>query len=68
MTIARKIRNYMIETGRTQSYLCKHTGLHPSAMSALLSGRRRMRLDEYCIICNALGVMPGTFLDGGAGL
>jgi len=59
-----KIRNYIRETGRTQAYLCKHTGLPNSAMSLILAGKRRLRLDEYHGICTALQVEPNFFLEG----
>ena len=62
MDITAKIRNYMKDTGRTQSYLCRQTGLKSTAMSLTLGGKRRLRLDEYCKICRALDVEPGFFL------
>ena len=62
MDTAMRIRSYMRETGRTQNYLCKRTGLSASAISLSLGGKRRLRLDEYCAICNALEVEPDFFL------
>ena len=62
MDIATNIRSYMKDTGRTQTYLCRKTGLSTTAMSLSLSGKRRIRLDEYCKICKALEVEPGFFL------
>ena len=62
METAKKIRNYMRETGRTQTYLCRRTGLSASAISMALGGKRRLRLDEYSAICKALEVEPGFFL------
>ena len=62
MDTARRIRSYMRETGRTQTYLCRRTGLSPSAISLTLGGKRRLRLDEYSAICKALEVEPGFFL------
>ena len=62
MNTAEKIRDYMRDTGRTQSYLCRQTGLSSTAMSLALGGKRRIRLDEYCKICKALDVDPGFFL------
>ena len=62
MNTAAKIRDYMKSTGRTQSYLCRQTGLSNTAMSLALCGKRRLRLDEYCSICRALEVDPGFFL------
>ena len=62
MDAARKIRSYMRETGRSQTYLSRRTGLSASALSLVLGGKRRLRLDEYCAICKALEVEPGFFL------
>ena len=62
MDIAKKIRNYMKDTGRTQTYLCRQTGLSSSAVSLTLGGKRRLRLDEYRSICKALNVDPSFFL------
>ena len=62
MNTVTNIRKYMRETGRTQTYLCRRTGLSPSAISLTLRGKRRLRLDEYCAICSALEVEPSFFL------
>ena len=62
MNTAAKIRDYMKDTGRTQSYLCRQTGLSSTALSLTLGGKRRLRLDEYYKICRALAVEPGFFL------
>ena len=64
MDIATRIRTYIKDTGRTQTYLCRQTGLGSTAMSLTLGGKRRLRLDEYCKICRALDVEPGFFLTG----
>ena len=60
--IARKIKTYIKATGRTQTYLCKHTGLSNAAMSLTLGGKRRLRLEEYCAICKALELESDFFL------
>ena len=62
MNISKKIKLYLKETGRTQSYLCKKIGLNPGALSLALSNKRRLRLDEYFKICKALAVDPSFFL------
>jgi len=64
MNIATKIKNYLKTTGRTQTYLCRQTGLTSTAMSLILGGKRRLQLDEYRKICIALEVEPGFFLTG----
>ena len=62
MSIAAKIKTYLKETGRSQTYLCAQTGLTPTALSLALGSKRRLRLDEYCKICRALGVDTSFFL------
>ena len=62
MDIAAKIRGYLKETGRTQTYLSRETGLSETAVSQTLAGKRHLRLEEYCSICRALHVKPGFFL------
>jgi len=62
MTIAAKIKTYLKETGHSQSNLCKQTGLGQTSISLSLNNKRRLRLDEYCKICNALGVDLRFFL------
>ncbi|MCL2842986.1 MAG: helix-turn-helix domain-containing protein [Oscillospiraceae bacterium] len=62
MDVVRKIRSYMKETGRTQTYLCRKTGLTTTAVSLTLNGKRHLRVSEYCAICKALDVEPGFFL------
>ena len=63
MNIQTNIKRYMKETGRTQSYLCRRTGLSATTMSLALGNKRRLRLDEYCAICEALDVKPDFFLE-----
>lgn len=60
--ITTRIRRYIKDTGRTQTYLCRRAGLSNTAMSLALGGKRRLQLDEYCKICKALDVEPGFFL------
>jgi len=41
-----RIRQLLKETGRSQRDLAAHLGVDPAAITRLLSGRRRLRLDE----------------------
>jgi len=62
MNISEKIKTYLKETGRTQTFLSKRTGLTPSSVSLALCGKRHLRLDEYFKICKALELDPDFFL------
>ena len=62
MKIAEKLKSYIYETGRTQAYLSRKTGISPSRLNLILSGKRRLQLEEYVRICEALGLGLGAFL------
>ena len=57
-----RIREYLHETGRTQSWLSKQIGISTSKLSLALLGKRRMTFDEYELICGALGVDTNKFI------
>lgn len=61
--IALAIKSYISETGRTQSFVSKKTGIPPSQLNLSLNSKRKMTIDEYERICRALGVPASTFLD-----
>lgn len=63
MNLQQNIRQYLKETGRTQSYLCRKTGISPSAMSLSLGGKRHLQISEYLALCKALHVPPQFFFD-----
>lgn len=74
MDVAAKIREYLEDKGITQSWLCGKTGIAPAKLNLVLNGRRRLTFAEYEMICWALEVDVGAFLEarppamGGYGL
>ena len=62
MNVTKNIRAYLKKTGRTQAFLCKHTGLSATALSLALGGKRRLQIEEYRKICKALGLSSDYFL------
>ena len=62
MSVAVMIRNYLKEKGITQAFLSRKTGIDPAKLNLALNGDRKITLDEYALICGALGVNTDTFL------
>lgn len=61
MSINHQLADIIRETGVKQIAICKATGIKPDAMSAILSGKRRIMADEFLSICSFLRVDPAVF-------
>lgn len=57
MDITAKIRSIMAQKGITQTELAKRLGITQAAVSSQLS--RKMRMDNFLAICQALEINPG---------
>lgn len=55
------IREGLKKDGKTQSGLAKALGRHPSAITDMLQGGRRLKADEIPVIAEYLGVAPPAF-------
>lgn len=66
MDVAVKIKRYLEENGVAQSWLSCKTGIASAKLSLALNGKRRLTFDEYELICWALNVDVGTFLEARA--
>lgn len=62
MNIGEKISNFLKDEGITQADLSSRTGIAPAKLSFVLSGKRRLSLEEYEIIITALELELGEFL------
>ena len=62
MKVGLRIRAYLRETGRSQTWLSEQIGISTSKLSLALLGKRRMTFEEYELICGALGVDTNTFI------
>lgn len=62
MVVQKRIAAYLSENGITQSFVCKKTGMTPRRVSDILTGKSKMRADEYEAICKALGKTPNDFM------
>lgn len=58
-----RISEYIREMGIKQTILCKKTGLDKSAMSAIVTGKRKLSANEFEQICKALGKQPNDFME-----
>lgn len=59
--IATAIALYMQENGIKQSFLSEKTGLTKHCISFALKGKRKLNVEEYEMICDALGVSCDYF-------
>ena len=56
-----KIKEYLDENGIKYSYLSERAGMPMNILSPTLNGKRKMRADEYFMICEILGLPAETF-------
>jgi len=56
-----QIAKYIKEKGIRVSTIAKQTGLPKDALYSSISGNRKLRADEFILICNFLNMQPETF-------
>ena len=49
-----KVKQYLDENGIKYSFLSEKIGIPMNVLSPLLNGKRKMSVEEYFLICNAL--------------
>lgn len=57
-----EIKKYLEENGISQAFLSRKTEIETSKLNLALNGLRKLTLDEYALICGALGVNTDFFL------
>ena len=62
INVTNEISKYIKEKGIRVSAISKHTGLSKNVLHNSLSGNRKLRADEFLIICNFLDIKPELFL------
>lgn len=62
LTVADKIRGYMAERKITNIELSRRTGIDETALSKALNNQRKIDINEYALIIEALGTTADTFL------
>lgn len=59
--IGLRVKRYLDENGIKYSFLSEKIGMPMNVLSPLLSGKRKMSVEEYFMICEALKVSVDTF-------
>lgn len=63
MEVGKKIKAYLIQFGISQTWLSIETAIPLPKLNLALAGKRRMKFEEYELICGALGVGADKFLE-----
>lgn len=63
MTVGEKIADHLQSNGISQAHVARVTGMSLSKINLLLHGRRRITIDDYICICDALHVPVDVFLE-----
>ena len=63
MDVGMKIKEYISGKGIAQAALGRQTGIDTVKLCLSLNGERKLTLEEYVLICNALGVKADYFLE-----
>lgn len=63
MPIGKKIKLYLIEKGISQTWLSGKTDIALPKLNASLNGDRKISVDEFISILNALNVDANTFIE-----
>lgn len=61
MSTHEMVRAYIDEHGLCRKYIAANMGISDSKLSQLLNGKRRMTVDDYMTLCQAIAVDPRTF-------
>lgn len=62
MCVGQKIKNYLDDNGITQTHISSKTKIPLPKLNLALNGNRRMKFEEYELICWALNVNTDKFL------
>ena len=62
MRVQKRVAQYINDMGIKQINICEKTGISTSAMSAILTNRRKMTADEFEKICIAIQKSPNDFM------
>lgn len=63
MSIGKKIKLYLTEKGISQTWLSEKTNIALPKLNASLNGDRKISVDEFANILNALNVDANTFIE-----
>lgn len=63
MCVGLKIKTFLDDNGISQAHVSRETKIPLPKLNLSLNGKRRLTFDEYELICGAVGVPAGTFLE-----
>lgn len=64
LLVVEKVRHYIDDVAQlSRKQVAINMGYTESKLSLLLSGKRRMSIEEYARLCRVLAVKPARFLD-----
>ncbi len=63
MCVGLKIKTFLGDNGISQAHVSRETKIPLPKLNLALNGKRRLTFDEYELICGAVGVPAGTFLE-----
>lgn len=63
MCAEQKIKEYLNSNGVSQTFISNKTGISTQKLNLSLNRKRKLRLDEYELICGALSVGVDRFLE-----
>ena len=58
-----KIRERVDASGIKYKYIATKLGSSPAKLSLMLSGQRRISIEDFVEICSAIGASPTEFFD-----
>jgi len=56
-----RIKEYILKAGLKQNAVAERAGISPSVFSAMLNEKRKITVEEYFAICDALNVSIAIF-------
>lgn len=56
MNVRDNIRKYIQDKGLTQAVMARRAGLTPTKLSMALQNKRKLDVDEFIRLCEAMGV------------
>lgn len=60
--VRQRIADYLGHKGIKQAFICEKTGMTPQALGAALKRDRKIDIDEYIAICDALNLPYDYFI------
>ena len=63
ITIRERVREYIVEKDLSQKIIAENMNTSEARLSLMLTGKRRMTVDDYIAICKAISVPPTRFLN-----